>query len=156
MRNKVTVSKKSYRSYSYRVTWTQADNRKSKWFKLKSDAEMFRDETVEELSARGSSQTPVTPAELRAVHSFREALALLPDHAQGATLDDAVKSFTKGLESRHKSISCEVVSDKLLTKLMVEGKSNGWIMSTTVSDSFHDPKWEVWDATAKAWHDALW
>jgi integrase len=123
MRNKVTVSKKSYRSYSYRVTWTQADNRKSKWFKLKSDAEMFRDETVEELSARGSSQTPVTPAELRAVHSFREALALLPDHAQGATLDDAVKSFTKGLESRHKSISCEVVSDKLLTKLMVEGKS---------------------------------
>lgn len=125
MRNKVTLSKKDYRSYKYRVTWTQADKRKSKWFKLKSDAEKFRDKTEADLAEKGSSQAPVTAAELRAVHSFREALAKLPDHAQSATLADAVESFVKGLESRNKSISCEVVSDKLLSKLLIEGKSKG-------------------------------
>jgi integrase len=34
-----------------------------------------------------------------------------------------VKSFTGGLESRHKSLSCEDVADKLITKLLTEGKS---------------------------------
>jgi len=123
MRNKVTLSEKSYRDYKHRVTWTQAGKRKSKWFKLKGEAQKFRDKTEDELAAKGSSQAPITQAELRAVHAFREIIAKLPEHAQSATLADAVENFTKGLESRHKSISCEDVSDKLITKLLIEGKS---------------------------------
>jgi len=123
MRNKVTLSKKSYRGYKYRVTWTQAGKRKSKWFKLKGEAQNFRDDTEADLESYGASQAPVTTAELRAIHTFREAIARLPEHAQATTLVDAVESFTIGLESRHKSISCQDVSDKLVTKLLVEGKS---------------------------------
>jgi len=123
MRNKVTLSEKSYRNYNYRVTWTQADKRKSKWFKRKGEAQKFRDSTQEELLSNGSSHAPVTAAELRAIHAFREAVAGLPEHAQSATLAEAVDSFTKGIERRHRSISCQDVSDKLVSKLQAEEKS---------------------------------
>lgn len=123
MRNKVTLSEKSYRKYNYRVTWTQAGKRKSKWFKRKGEAQKFRDDIQQQLVSYGSSQAPVTAAELRAIHTFREAVAELPEHAQNTSLADAVESFIQGLESRHRSISCQVVADKLIAKLLAEGKS---------------------------------
>lgn len=123
MRNKVSLTKKTYRHYRYRVTWTQAGNRKSKWFQLKKDATKFRAKTEAELIAKGNELAPISPEEHRAVLAFREALEDLPEHVQGVTLGDAVETFIKGLESRHKSITCQKVTDKLEHKLLAEGKS---------------------------------
>jgi integrase len=121
--NKVTVSKKRHQNYRYRVNWTHAGKRKSKWFKLKADAEAEADEIRSELATKGSEQAPITNAELRAVHEFRDAIEQLPDHAQGATLADAVKKFTVELTTRNKSISCQDVSDMLIARLKAEGRS---------------------------------
>jgi integrase len=123
MRNKVTLTKKRYRDYRHRVTWTQAGKRKSKWFKLKQDAEKFRAKTEAELVAKGNELAPITTDEHRAVHAFREAVEKLPEHVQSVTLSDAVATFIEGLESRHKSITCQEVSDQLENKLLAEGLS---------------------------------
>lgn len=130
MRTSVSLSKKSHQNYRYRVTWTEGTKRKSKWFVLKKDALAFQTKTRNEQIEEGTKHEAISPAELRAVHKFREAIAKLPEHAQTATLEDAVTAFTKGLQDRHKSISCQMVTEKLLTLLKSKGRSKRHCDST--------------------------
>jgi len=129
MRNSVTVSTKSHQNYNYRVSWSQGGKRKSKWFKRKKDAEDFGVTTRKVLADKGAEQGPVTPAELRAVHAFRELLSELPKHAKKSTLADAVEHFSAGLLKRNTSITCEVVADKLHAALKKAGRGKRHLQS---------------------------
>ena len=123
---KVSVLKSGKKNYPYYVSYPDGDRRAKKYFKRKEregGADEWAAEKRKQLAEQGNKHAAITDAELQAVIKFRAAIKELPEHAQSVTLADAVESFTKGLSVRHKSISCQDVSDKLIAKLMVEGKS---------------------------------
>lgn len=128
MRNKVTISPKlpaSHR-YKYRVYYPDGDTRKAKYFKKltgEDGAEEWAAKKEEELAEEGSKHAAITEDERNAVIAFRKLVATLPEHAQKVTLQDAVESFAKGIADRNRSITCEVVADKLLKRLKSEKKS---------------------------------
>ncbi len=120
MSNKVSVLESGKKNYPWYVSYPDGGIRKKKYFKKKErkgGADEWAAKTRKELAKKGNEQASITPTELRAVHMFREALRKLPEHAQTITLVDAVETFNKGLESRHQSITCQDVADKLLAKL---------------------------------------
>lgn len=126
MSNKVSVLKSGKKNYPWYVSYPDGGKRKKKYFKRKEregGADEWAKSVKERLEKKGNEQAAVTNAELQAVYKFREVITKLPEHAQNITLADAVENFTRGLEDRHKSISCELVADKLLTLLSSKGRS---------------------------------
>ena len=126
MSNKVTVLKSGKKNYPYYVSFPDGGERKKKYFKTKGGkdgADAWAVAKRKKLTTTGSKHATVTDAEMQAVVEFRDVVSKLPEHAQDVTLADAVKNFTKGLEARHRSISCQDVADKLVGQLMAEGKS---------------------------------
>lgn len=127
MSNKVSVLKSGKKNYPYYVSYPDGGKRCKKYFK-KKEREGGADEWArlkrEELAKEGSKHAAVTDAEMQAVIRFREVVRALPEYAKTVTLSEAVEHFSKQLEARHKSITCQEVADRLLKKLKVEGKSN--------------------------------
>ena len=126
MSNKVSILASGKRNYPYYVSYPDGGKRKKKYFKRKEregGADEWAKAKRKELADKGSEHAEITEAERQALIRFREVLATLPEHAQGITLADAVDHFTRGLEARHKSISCQDVADKLLLLLKTKGRS---------------------------------
>lgn len=126
MSNKVSVLKSGKKNFPWYVSYPDGGKRRKKYFKTKErkgGADEWAAEKRSALAEQGSKHAAVTEAEFKAVIEFRAAISKLPDHAQSITLADAVTNFTKGLQSRHRSISCQDVTDKLIAKLLAEGKS---------------------------------
>ncbi len=126
MSKSVTVSQEKHPRYKYRVRYPDGDKMRQKWFKKKTGvggADEFASEKESELEAKGRAEKSITGEEARAVLSFREAVAKLPGEASKTTLTEAVAFFIKHVESRNKSITCELVAEKLLEKLKSEGTS---------------------------------
>jgi integrase len=124
--NKVTIKRYKHPRYSWRVTYPDGDERKDKYFKNKTGkdgAEKWADAKQKEIDAHGTKHEAITSAELRAVHSFREAIAELPEYAQETSLFDVVKNYIQGIENRYKSIACREVADKLINTLQAKGRS---------------------------------
>ncbi|MGJ8673726.1 tyrosine-type recombinase/integrase [Rubritalea sp.] len=127
MRNKVTISKlpKSHR-YKFRVFYPDGDTRKTKYFRKltgEDGAEEWAAGKEDELAEEGSKHAAITEEERNAVIAFRKLITILPEHAQKVSLKDAVESYAKGIADRNRSITCEVIADKLLKRLKSEQKS---------------------------------
>ena len=126
MSKSVTVSQEKHPRYKYRVRFPDGKSVKQKWFKKKTGqggADEFASEKQAELDARGRAEKSITSEEARAVLSFREAVAKLPGQASKITLTEAVTFYIQHIESRNRSISCELVAEKLLARLKSEGSS---------------------------------
>lgn len=119
-----TLSKIDHPRYRYRVYFTNGAERLQKYFKKKTGeggADEFIEAQLKRLSDEGTKEKAITDAEARAVKEFREAVAKLPGKASKATLAEAVGFYLKSLEARHKSITCQVIADRLLLRLQAEG-----------------------------------
>ncbi|NWK54967.1 tyrosine-type recombinase/integrase [Verrucomicrobiaceae bacterium N1E253] len=128
MNNKVSVLKSRKKNFPWYVSYPDGGKRKKKYFKKKErkgGADEWAKKKRNELKDMGSRHASITETELQAVINFREAISELPEHAQEVTLVDAVASFVEGLKNRHKSITCQEVTDSLKNKLLTEGKSKG-------------------------------
>jgi integrase len=134
MSSQVSVKNlKGHPNYKYRVTYPDGNQRKSKYFKIKTGkkgADAWATEKREKLKLLGSKEEAISSAELRAVYYFREEVRKLPKDAQNYTLDDAIKSFVQSLQSRHKSITCEEVAANYVDTLRAEQKSERHIETT--------------------------
>lgn len=123
MAKNATITKINHPRYRWRVYYPDGEDRKQKYFRTKSEATAFMDGKNEALERDGHAEKPISNAEKRAVMTFREGVGDLPGDAASATLGDAVKFYLDHMRSRHKSITCTVVADKLHRKLTNEGKS---------------------------------
>lgn len=124
--NKVTVSKVIYRNYRYRVMFPDGNQRRKKWFKNKTGvdgADEWAEKKRKELEELGKKHSPVTNAELRAIHAFRELKEQLPDHIKGLSLEEVVRNYEETVNHSFEPFTCEAVADKLITRLVSEGKS---------------------------------
>jgi integrase len=131
--NKVTIKRYKHPRYSWRVTYPDGDERKDKYFKNKTGkdgAEKWADAKQKEIDAHGTKHEAITSAELRAVHSFREAIAELPEYAQETSLFDVVENYIQGIENRYKSIACRDVADKLIDMLQAKKRGKRHISGT--------------------------
>lgn len=132
--NKVTVSKVRYRSYRWRVSYPDGDRRRKKWFKNKTGkdgADEWAEEKRTNLKKEGITHEAVTDSELRAVHAFRELQDQLPDHIQRTTLEEVVRHYAENIQRSFEPLTCEMVADKLITRLKSEGKSKSHTDSLT-------------------------
>lgn len=126
MSKSVTVSQEKHPRYKYRVRFPDGESVKQKWFKKKTGkggADEFATDKQAELDAKGRAEKSITSEEARAVLSFREAVAKLPGEASKTTLTEAIAFYVQHIESRNKSINCELVAEKLLERLKSEGTS---------------------------------
>jgi len=126
MKENVTVNKTKHPRYNYIVRYSEGGQRREKNFKIKSGengADAWAEKKREELENHGNMLESITQAERNAVIEFRELVSSLPRHAQSVTLSDAVKTYSKGIKERHKSVSCSVVADKYISKLKISGCS---------------------------------
>jgi len=125
---KVSVLKSGKKNFPWYVSYPDGDQRKKKYFKKKErkgGADEWATAKRNSLEEQGSKHPAITDAEFQAVIDFRKAVSNLPEYAQAITLADTVASFIKGLENRHKSITCRDVADLLTTQLLNEGKTKG-------------------------------
>lgn len=132
--NKVTVSNVVYRNYRWRVSYPDGHTRRKKWFKKKTGkdgADAWAEEKRNELKDEGIKHEAITEAERRAVHTFRELQAELPDHIQRTTLEEVVRNYSESIHRSFEPLTCELVADKLITRLKSEGKSKSHTDSLT-------------------------
>ncbi|BDS08011.1 hypothetical protein NT6N_30510 [Oceaniferula spumae] len=134
MRENVTVSKVKHPRYRYRVRYTEAGKRHQKFFKNKTGkggADEWANLKREELEDLGVKHGTITEAERRAVHSFRELQEKLPDHIQRISLEEVVQDYSERIQRSFEPLTCQIVSDKLITRLKSEGKSKSHTDSLT-------------------------
>lgn len=124
MRDPVTLTKKAYRQYRWRVIYPKEGKRTSKWFARKSDAEEFARKTREDLKQHGELRAVISDEERNAVISFRNGLRNVQGGKIQATLQDAVDFYLDHLGRSHRSISCESVSTSLLKRIRDENRSD--------------------------------
>jgi integrase len=132
--SKVTVSKVSYRSYRYRVMYPDGNKRRKKWFKIKTGvdgANQWAERKRKELAELGMKHSPVTDSELRAVHAFRELQEHLPDHIKQISLEEVIRGYGESVQRSFEPLTCEMAADRLITRLVSEGKSKNHINSIT-------------------------
>jgi integrase len=132
--SKVTVSKVSYRSYRYRVMYPDGNKRRKKWFKIKTGvdgADQWAERKRKELAELGMKHSPVTDSELRAVHAFRELQENLPDHIEQISLEEVIRGYGESVQRSFEPLTCEMAADRLITRLVSEGKSKSHINSIT-------------------------
>ena len=126
MRENVTVTKSKHPRYNYRVKYTEGGKRHQKWFKKKTGedgADAWADEKRGQLEDLGKKHDTVTEAERRAVHDYRELQEKLPDHIERITLAEVIQEYSERIQRSFEPLTCEIVSDKLITRLKSEGKS---------------------------------
>ena len=132
MRENVTVTKSKHPRYNYRVKYTEGGKRHQKWFKKKTGedgADAWADEKRVQLEDLGKKHNTITEAERRAVHDYRELQEKLPDHIERITLAEVIQEYSERIQRSFEPLTCEIVSDKLITRLKSEGKSKSHIDS---------------------------
>ena len=134
--------------YSWRVRYPEGGERRQKLTKTKREAQEFADAKRLELEQLGSRHAEITDAERRAVHAFRELMLNKPAHMESVSLDDVVKAHGKSMERRFEPLTVEVVTDKLLSMLKAEGKSQTHIQ--TLSSRLKRFLWEYGDRLASS------
>jgi len=131
MKIKVTIqSVRGHPKFKHRVRYPDGDKHKHEYFTTKKAATAFKKEKESKLADLGTKHADISDEERNAVINFRKAVTKLPDHAKKTTLSDAVAAYVAGLRTRHKSISCQDVAEKLITKLKAEGCGKRHIEST--------------------------
>jgi len=126
MRENVTVTKSKHPRYNYRVKYTEGGKRHQKWFKKKTGedgADAWADDKREQLENLGKKHDTVNEAERRAVHAFRELQKELPEHIERITLAEVIQDYAERIQRSFEPLTCQIVSDKLITRLKSEGKS---------------------------------
>ena len=126
MRENVTVTKSEHPRYNYRVKFTEGGKRHQKWFKKKTGkdgADAWADYKREQLENLGKKHDTVTEAERRAIHDYRELQEDLPDHIKRITLAEVIQDYAERIQRSFEPLTCEIVFDKLITRLKSEGKS---------------------------------
>lgn len=110
--------------YKWRVSFPDGAKRHSKGFKTKtgpSGANAFADEKRGDIDKDGNRHEAITDEERRAVMTFRELVAELPDSAQRPSLSKAVEHYSSTMMIRQRSRPVREISDKCLLKIQKKG-----------------------------------
>lgn len=110
--------------YKWRVSFPDGTKRRSKGFKTKtglSGANAFADEKRGDIDKDGNRHEAITDEERRAVMTFRDLLAELPDSAEKPTLTNAISHYAETLMIRQRSRPIREVSDSCLLKIKKGG-----------------------------------
>lgn len=121
-KNDVTVARrKGHPTYKWRVIFPDGDRRREKGFKNEKKADIFAAEKRRDIAKDGKRHKAITDEERRAVMTFRDLVASLPESAEIPTLTQAVSHYSDTIMIRLQSLPVSELADKCLLKIQKNG-----------------------------------
>lgn len=124
-KNGVTVTDwKGHPVYKWRVSFPDGGKRRAKGFKTKTGpkgANIFADEKRGDIDKDGNRHEAITDEERRAVMSFRDLVASLPESATKPTLTESVRHYSETMMIRQRSRPIAEIADKCVLRIQKRG-----------------------------------